>query len=552
MALKSCTQQHLELLTSGYIRQFIGFKKAASIIYETVNNYAERKHLTLGLFGTFRSGKSTLAGRMFYEYNHRNHSLSDDGVMEHVSSPKDERWSAYFDEDEDEQLRQMTIHGMIHEIYTMSYQISLIDTPGYKQYIKNFIRYISQSDVVILCFGANDLMEKAVLSNKPTTPNADKLSFDGYFQLLDKLRICQLFEIKQIIVAINKLDKFNYSKSRYTQCKNEIEQLLKKVGYTDQYKNKIPIIPISAINGDNILSKSRNGKLKWWTNTEKGGFKIQRKYSSKIVYTVYDAIECINFSEIKMYNKDNIFQQNFKMSISNVYDECNINGSVLSGRIENGKISIGTTIKCFPSGCYGQIKSIQMFNKSCKSAIYGDVVGLSLDSFLLHPQRGDIIINENNTKEYEVTTFEALIDVYPSNDKINKKYKKAKYNKEKRNHSEGFSPLIMTNNSLKCQCTMIDILWKLNKNVTMRLSVKNNDDYKSNNENGKKSNGKINQKIENPPFLEAGDTAKVLFSPSRQFPISALQKVVVLEHQQVVMAGKITKLHYADEVTEDF
>eukprot|EP00486_Rosalina_sp_Unknown_P016226 CAMPEP_0201578898 /NCGR_PEP_ID=MMETSP0190_2-20130828/26021_1 /ASSEMBLY_ACC=CAM_ASM_000263 /TAXON_ID=37353 /ORGANISM="Rosalina sp." /LENGTH=86 /DNA_ID=CAMNT_0048012589 /DNA_START=1430 /DNA_END=1690 /DNA_ORIENTATION=+ len=86
----------------------------------------------------------------------------------------------------------------------------------------------------------------------------------------------------------------------------------------------------------------------------------------------------------------------------------------------------------------------------------------------------------------------------------------------------------------------------------MRLSVKNNDDYKSNNENGKKSNGKINQKIENPPFLEAGDTAKVLFSPSRQFPISALQKVVVLEHQQVVMAGKITKLHYADEVTEDF
>ena len=42
MALKSCTRQHLELLTSGYIRQFIGFEKAASIIYETVNHYAER------------------------------------------------------------------------------------------------------------------------------------------------------------------------------------------------------------------------------------------------------------------------------------------------------------------------------------------------------------------------------------------------------------------------------------------------------------------------------------------------------------------------------
>lgn len=475
---------------------------------------------------------------MFYEFNHRNHSLSNNDIIEHISSPKDEKWSAYFDEDEDEQLRQMTIHGNIHEIYTMSYQISLIDTPGYKQYIKNFIRYISQSDVVILVFGADDLMEKSVLLNNETTSNVDRLSFNEYFQLLDKLRICQLFEIKQIVVGINKMDKFNYSKSRFIQCKNEIEKILKKVGYNDQYKNKIAIIPISAMNGDNILSISKNHKLNWWTNKENGGFKIKKKYSYKIIYSIYDAIECINYSEIKMYNKDNIFQQNFKMSISNVYDECNINGSVISGRIENGKISIGTTIKCFPSGCYGQIKSIQSFNKSSKSAIYGDIVGISLNSFLLHPQRGDIIINENNTKEYEVTSFQVLIDVYPSSDKINKRYNKAKYNEKKRNYFGGFSPLIMTNNSLKCQCVMINILWKLNKNVT-----------KQSNENGK---NKINQKIENPPYLEAGDTAKVLFSPSRQFPISALQKVVILEHQQVIMSGKITKLHYADEITEDF
>lgn len=45
MSLKSCLQQHLELLTTGYIRQFIGFKKESTdcfIIYETINHYAER------------------------------------------------------------------------------------------------------------------------------------------------------------------------------------------------------------------------------------------------------------------------------------------------------------------------------------------------------------------------------------------------------------------------------------------------------------------------------------------------------------------------------
>lgn len=488
---------------------------------------------------------------MFYEFNHQNHNIcvnkneiNKDEINGNyrIPSSKDEKWSSYFDEDEQEQLRQMTIHGNIHEIYTISYQISLIDTPGYKQYIKNFIRYIGQSDIAILVFAANDLLEKPALKYIKSTPNEDKISFDGYYQLMDKLRICQLFEIKQLIITVNKLDKYNYSQNKFFQCKQEIEKLLKKVGY--KYKNKFPIIPISAINGDNILFKSNNNLLKWWTNEENGGYKLEHRYPSSrypmaygynIGYTVYDAIECINYNEIKMYNKDNIYIKPFKMSICNIYDEI-LNGSVLCGRIENGKIGIGTNVKCFPSGCYGQIKSIEMFNKKSKSAIYGDIIGLSLDSFLLHPQPGDIMINENNLKEYEVTRFEVLIDCYPTDDKINKKYKKGIYNKKIKGFKGGFSPLIMTNNSLKCQCQMINILWKLNKNIT-----------KIN------KNGIIqNEKIENAQYLEAGDTGKVLFEPNRQFPISALQKVVILEHQQVVMTGKVTKLHYADEVTEDF
>ena len=111
----------------------------------------------------------------------------------------------------------------------------------------------------------------------PATPNMDKTSFEGYYQLLDKLRICKLFDIEQLIVAVNKLDKFNYSKQKYIECKTEIERLLRIVGYT--HRQKYCVIPISAVNGDNILHKSTKTKLRWWIN--EGGYimKKMNKYT---------------------------------------------------------------------------------------------------------------------------------------------------------------------------------------------------------------------------------------------------------------------------------
>ena len=472
-----------------------------------------------------------MAGRMFYEYNNQNYSTPSSPV-----NSSNAKWSSYFDSDESEQIRKMTIHGNMHEIRTMRYRISLIDCPGNKRYIKNFLRYICQSDVVILVFSATDLKGKFFSS-----PKTNKYSFDGYYDLLTKLRICKLFNIKQMIVTINKMDQFNYSKSKYLECKQEIEKLLAAVGY---HKQKIAVIPVSAVNGDNILYKSANNQLKWWLDE---GFKMEKVYLSKAkfgikkkvigysrLYTVYDAIENIKYRDIQIYNKDNIINiKPFKMSICNIYDET-LNGSIVTGRIENGTVTNGITVKCFPSGCCGQIKSMQMFHKQCTVASYGDIVGISLDSFLLHPKRGDIVVYERNTKDYEITRFEAIIDVYPSDDKINKKYKKAKFNSKLRCYRGGFSPIVYTDNAIKqCQCQIVDIIWKLNKRM---------------------NNGKTNeyqQKDLSAQYLEPGDTAKVLFQPSRQFAVTMSQKIVILEHKQMIMSGKVTKLHYADEIIED-
>merc|ERR1712154_512616 len=127
-----------------------------------------------------------------------------------------------------------------------------------------------------------------------------------------------------------------------------------------------------------------------------------------------------------------------------------------------------------------------------------------------------------------------------SNDKVNKKYKKAKYNEKLNCLKGGFTPIVHTNSAIKqTQCQIINILWKINKSVAMP----------SFHDAGQTNT--FQQKIENAPYLEPGDTAKVLFEPNRRFAISISQKIVILEHKQLIMSGKVTKLHYADEIMEN-
>ncbi len=100
----------------------------------------------------------------------------------------------------------------------------------------------------------------------------------------DKLRLCHLLGIEQLIVGVNKMDapSVNYAESRFDEIKSEVDKMLTKIGYvqyalyiflmsnikyiyiiTYRYKTKkIPSIPMSGFKGDNLASKSEN--MKWY------------------------------------------------------------------------------------------------------------------------------------------------------------------------------------------------------------------------------------------------------------------------------------------------
>ena len=68
--------------------------------------------------------------------------------------------------------------------------------------------------------------------------------------------------VKQMIVCVNKMDdsSVSYKEARYNEIKEEVSAYLKKVGYKPA---KIPFVPISGWNGDNMIEQSSN--MPWYT-----------------------------------------------------------------------------------------------------------------------------------------------------------------------------------------------------------------------------------------------------------------------------------------------
>ena len=110
------------------------------------------------------------------------------------------------------------------------------DTPGHVQFTRNTVTAASMSDLSIILVDAT----KGILE-----------------QTLRHTYISHLMGIKDIILAINKMDLENFSKDKFNYIKNSYLQQVKQLGF-----NSIEVVPVSALKGDNITSKSKN--MKWY------------------------------------------------------------------------------------------------------------------------------------------------------------------------------------------------------------------------------------------------------------------------------------------------
>jgi len=295
----------------------------------------DKEHLNLVIIGHIDHGKSTMMGAMLIKTG----AVTDREARELEKLAKEydrESWSyAYvFDRLKEERQRGITIDLAFRKFETKTKYFTIIDAPGHADFVKNMITGASQADAAILVVsGKKGEMEVGIAANGQTREHA---------------YLAQTLGVKQLVVAINKADVYDYSEDRFNECKDAVSELLRSIGFPVK---KIPFVPVSGIKAENLTEKSDN--LKWYDGPT--------------------LIEAIDAFEIPPKPTD----KPLRVPIQDAY---NIKGQgvVPVGRVESGVVKTNDKIILMPTGFKGEIRSIEMHHEQIPQAIPGDNIGFSI------------------------------------------------------------------------------------------------------------------------------------------------------------------------------
>ena len=303
---------------------------------------AEKPHLNLVFIGHVDHGKSTLVGRLLYDSG----ALSEQEYRKLEAEAK-ERGKGTFafayamDNLKEERERGVTIDVAYKKFEGKKNNFTIIDAPGHKDFVKNMITGTSQADAAVLVVAAKEGIQ----------PQTKEHAF-----------LAQVMGIKQLIVAVNKMDEVNYEEAKFKEVGASLTKLLTGVGYkSDTFR----VLPVSAWVGDNVAKKS--DKMAWF----KGD-------------TLLDALD--GFKAIELPT-----DKPLRLPIQDVYTIKGV-GTVPVGRVETGIIKPGDKIIAMPSGVTGEVKTLEMHHEQLTQAGPGDNIGFNVRGFGKGDiARGDVI-----------------------------------------------------------------------------------------------------------------------------------------------------------------
>lgn len=295
--------------------------------------------------GSVDDGKSTLIGRILYDTQ----SLTQD-KLEAIEEKSKQRGFDYLDfslaTDGLVAEREQGITIDVAHIYFSTPKTSFIiaDTPGHIEYTRNMVTGASNSQAsIILVDARNGVVEQ---------------TYRHFF-------INNLLRVKDVIVAVNKMDLVDFSEEKFNQIKGEIEYLAKKSDYQNQ---NITFIPLSALKGDNVVKSSENTP---WYKGE----------------TLLNHLENLGSEDTQEVSKARFPVQTVIRPKTDEYHD--FRG--YAGKLYGGDLAVGDSVTVLPSATKSTIKSIQFFDKEYARAKRGSAVSITLEDDV-NVSRGDMLV----------------------------------------------------------------------------------------------------------------------------------------------------------------
>jgi elongation factor 1-alpha len=443
----------------------------------------EKSHINVVVIGHVDSGKSTTTG----------HLISKCGGIDTRTIEKYEKEAAelgkgsfkyawVLDKLKAERERGITIDIALWKFETPKYYVTVIDAPGHRDFIKNMITGTSQADCAILIIAAGTGEFEAGISK------------DG--QTREHALLAYTLGVKQLIVAINKMDTTKWSEDRYKEIVKEVSNFIKKVGFNPK---SVAFVPISGFNGDNMIEPSSNCPwYKGWEKETKEGGKSSGK-------TLLEAIDSIDRPERPS-------SKPLRLPLQDVYKIGGI-GTVPVGRVETGTIKPGMVVTFAPAGVTTEVKSVEMHHEQLTEGLPGDNVGFNVKNVSVKEiRRGNVAGDSKNDPPKGAESFNAQVILMNHPGQV----------------GNGYAP-VLDCHTAHIACKFAELIEKIDRRT-----------------------GKSVEQC--PKFIKSGDAAIVKMQPSKPMCVEAfteyppLGRFAVRDMRQTVAVGVIKSVVKVDKV----
>jgi len=318
---------------------------------DLIEYLAQQEHKTLLRFltcGSVDDGKSTLIGRLLYDtkllFDDQLATLERDS-RKHGTAGEDIDFALLVDGLEAEREQGITIDVAYRFFTTDKRKFIVADTPGHEQYTRNMATGASTADLAILLVDAR----KGILT-----------------QTRRHAFIASLLGIRQIVVAVNKIDLMEFSKEVFETIRDDFTEFARDFGF-----KQIVAIPLSARFGDNVITRSE--RTPWYHGP-----------------ALLDHLESVEV-------EDEQLAKPFRLPVQWV-NRPNLDFRGFSGTIAGGTVRPGDRVVVAASGRSSTVARIVTADGDLDVATAGDAITLTLADEV-DISRGDLLVAADNQPE---------------------------------------------------------------------------------------------------------------------------------------------------------
>ena len=336
--------------------------KTDALIAEDIDSYLEtHQHKSLLRFitcGSVDDGKSTLIGRLLYDskmiFEDQLEALQADSKSVGTQGQEID-FALLVDGLAAEREQGITIDVAYRFFSTEKRKFIVADCPGHEQYTRNMVTGASTADLAVILIDAR----KGVL-----------------VQTRRHSYLCNLVGIKNIVLAVNKMDLIDYDQAKYEEIVADYTAFASEIGI-----DNFTAMPISGFKGDNITENSAN--TPW-----------------------YKGQPLMAHLETVSLDLDASQSKPLRMPVQWV-NRPNLDFRGFSGQIATGTVKPGDEIRVLPSGKTSTISKIVTLGGNLEEAVAGQSVTLCFDDEI-DCSRGDVIATSDDPPEAS-DQFEATI-----------------------------------------------------------------------------------------------------------------------------------------------